>query len=162
MLNNIPGIFDSIGRAAGLSSVSVNLLTSGVTLVATAAFTAWKNWDSLQEAWGLGIPPKAAEGVEGLKDQVQGLNKHVDELRKQKRLSLAESLDLEASTAKLKVLNDELQRQKDLKDLLSDTSKEDQAHLGLQGGRRRLRPGPGHLDTLDGLRAHRGRAGRGA
>jgi hypothetical protein len=52
VLNNIPGAFSNMAAAAGLTGPMVAGLTTGVSLLATAAYVLYRNWDTLVGTMG--------------------------------------------------------------------------------------------------------------
>lgn len=66
LLNNIPGIFQAIGGAIGLTGTAVAALTAGVSLLATGAYIVWRNWDAIKTAMGSGHLKTATDEMEEL------------------------------------------------------------------------------------------------
>ena len=90
-LNNIPGIFQSIGQAAGLGAPQVALLTAGVSGLATAAYIAYTHWDSLVRAFqDKTAIPAAIANVESLGKVIHDADKVMDDLRKNTTLTADE------------------------------------------------------------------------
>lgn len=91
LLNNIPGIFESVGSAVGLSAGAVAGLTGGVSILATAAYILWRNWDGVMGALGQGKIETEAEEMERLEkatkrtaDETKRLKELKDEEKRQK------------------------------------------------------------------------------
>ena len=123
-VNNVPQIAMGVAGMMGASATAAMAWAGGIGAVTVAIAALARHWDTLMDKFGVGIPTPALEGVEGLKKQLKDTEKTIDDLHKQKRLDLTELMDLEKATAKAKELNAELTRQKELKDLLDTTPKE--------------------------------------
>jgi hypothetical protein len=54
ILNNIPGMFEGIGRAAGMTVPQVNVAVAGVTAFSTGVYILWRNWNDFQKPLGNG------------------------------------------------------------------------------------------------------------
>lgn len=79
VLNNVPTMFESIGRAVGLSATTVGALTAAVSLAATAAYILYQNWDRLDALLNPRRPKEYADSVEGLTQKVKDLRDAQDE-----------------------------------------------------------------------------------
>lgn len=123
ILNNIPGAIQGIGQAAGLSTLAVGGLTAGISVLATGAFVLWKNWDQVQELFGLGIPRPILDTTEELKRKLKEAKDVTEDLGKKTNLTLAELNQYKDATGKVKEYNAELKRRADLEDILSGKSK---------------------------------------
>jgi hypothetical protein len=66
VLNNIPGIVRGVGQAAKLTAPQVAALETGISLVGTAAYVMYRNWDTLTRALGGGHVLTAAEEMREL------------------------------------------------------------------------------------------------
>ena len=106
-----------------LSAAEVNILTAAVSLLATAAYAAWANWEKLEEYFKVGIERPAIEGIRGIKSELHDATKLMEGFEKQTRLSLTEMGEYTAAKEKVAALNAELERRKDLEQLLSGKSK---------------------------------------
>jgi hypothetical protein len=73
LLNNIPGLFQGIGRAIGLTGTQLAALTGGVSLLATAAYAAWLNWDRIKKAFEDGIPQRLVSDLKEVKAELERL-----------------------------------------------------------------------------------------
>jgi hypothetical protein len=69
ILNNIPMMFEGVGRAAGMSVPQVNMAVAGVTALATGAYILYRNWDQFAQTIGLGTTKTEAEHMEELGKQ---------------------------------------------------------------------------------------------
>ena len=98
ILNNIPGMFQSLGTAAGMSATGIAAATAGVSLFATFAYTVYQNRDKITEAIS-GIT-KVAE------DKVGELEKKIEELGNKPLRITTDLTDLNAAKDKL----DDMQR----------------------------------------------------
>lgn len=123
VLNNVPGVVTNIGIAMGATATSIAVATAGISLAATAAFSLYTNWEKVEDFFEMGVPRPILDTTEELKRKLDEATKITEELGKQTRLSVSEVNQYEKATEEVKRLNAELERQRDLKNLLSGQSK---------------------------------------
>jgi len=93
-VNNVPGLLESIGRAAGMSSAALAKLTAVGGGLATVGFLVYQNWDRIKTAFAGPVFQTAAEQLEELRKKANltaaefdrlaredSLKNRVDELR---------------------------------------------------------------------------------
>jgi hypothetical protein len=66
ILNNIPGMFGGMAQAAGLAAPQVAAVETAASLLGTAAYALYKNWDQVKKLFDDGLGAKTIEDVESI------------------------------------------------------------------------------------------------
>jgi len=85
VLNNVPGVFQSIGSAAGLAGPQVALLTAGASLLGTGAFILSKHWEDWTSILREGRTLTEAERMTQLEETTHRTAKETAELNRLKK-----------------------------------------------------------------------------
>lgn len=98
ILNNLPGIVMNFSMAFGVAAEKALAFGTAVSIIATGAYALYKNWGLVQSVLGTGLDIPALKGLEALEDRLKTLNKRIEELRGQGKLSLPELHELNKAT----------------------------------------------------------------
>jgi hypothetical protein len=115
-LNNTGRMFGGIAQAAGLASPQVAAVEAATTLLATAAFAVWKNWDRIKDLLGDGLGPK-------LIDDIKSVEKALKELTDKEWKTRVDVMDINNAQAKL----DELTKSKRAFDAMNSATDDQKA-----------------------------------
>jgi hypothetical protein len=108
-LNNIPTFFYNIGQALNWTNTTVTAATAGVSLLATASYLVYQNWELITrshpqvrdffKSLGEGLNPFHVVEYTGALDR---LGKRVEELTKNKHRLAIETAELDTAEAQVK------------------------------------------------------------
>lgn len=94
------------------------------TIVATASYVLYQNWDKVERLFQGGIPRPILDTTAELERKLKAAKDRTEELGKLTTMTVSEVNEYRKATEAVKTLNEQLERQKELKELLDGQSKD--------------------------------------